>query len=154
MKPNIRENNKSSVNWIRVSLLFNEVNLLHFRMQSSDERIHRVENLTAAERSVIYILANAEGSISDLSDMRNVTRQRMQQIVKKLELKKIIQARPNRRHASSPIYSLSRHGRTILLRIIKREKKFYKSFFLGKERKINETIHLLKETRTFFESQS
>ena len=146
------EKDASSVKWLRVSEMFHEVNLLHYRMQFNDERIHRFENLTSAERSVIYILANLEGSISEISDLRNVSRQRMHQIVKKLELKKLVVARTNRRHISSPIYSLSRQGRTVLFRMIKREKKLFQSFFQRKTRKIDDTIHLLKEMRLFLEA--
>lgn len=156
MKPksnrtNSKQTNLDSKNWLSVSLLLDEVNRLFYRMQFMEERVQKYVGLDAGERSIIFMLATEEATIPDLAFMRNVTRQRMHQLIKKLEKKKLVEGRINRRHLTSLKYQLTLHGKKILLQMIQREKKIYKNLFVSPDQKFTAASKTLREMREALE---
>ncbi|TGL56250.1 MarR family transcriptional regulator [Leptospira ognonensis] len=145
----MKEKKKS---WVNLSILVDEVNRLFYRMQFVEERTHAYENLDSAERSVLFLLASAEATIPELAFMRNVSRQRMHQIISKLQKKKLIEAIYNPQHSSSSKFKLSLVGKKILMRMLQREKKLYKNLFPLPDDRFISIAKRLKEIRETFEN--
>ncbi len=139
-------------NWVNLSILVNEVNRLFYRMQFVEERTHPYENLDSAERSVLFLLASSEATIPELAFMRNVSRQRMHQIISKLQKKKLIEANYNPQHSLSSRFKLSLVGKKILMRMLQREKKLYKNLFPLPDDRFILIAKRLKEIRETFEN--
>ncbi len=152
LKPNTLKTKTSIKSWMSVSILIDEVNRLFYRMQSVEESVQKYENLDSGERSTIFLLATSEASIPELAFMRNVTRQRMHQIVKKLQKKKIVETSKNIRHLHSHKIKLSLHGKKIFLRMMHREKKIYKNILQLSEGKYHSAAKTLKDIRVEFEN--
>lgn len=142
---------KNKKNWVNLSMLIDEVNRLFYRMQFVEERTQAFENLDSAERSVLFFLASEEASIPELAFMRNVSRQRMHQIISKLQKKKLIEAKYNPKHSTSSKFKLSLVGKKIFLRMLQRERKLYKNLFPSTEDRYIVIAKKLKEIREVFE---
>lgn len=138
-------------NWVNLSILVDEVNRLFYRMQFIEERTQAYEKLDSAERSVLFLLASSEATIPELAFMRNVSRQRMHQIISKLQKKKLIEAIYNPKHSSSSIFKLSLVGKRILMRMLQRETKLYKNLFPLSDDRFILIAKRLKEIRETFE---
>ncbi|GBF48518.1 hypothetical protein LPTSP4_00170 [Leptospira ryugenii] len=142
---------KNKKNWVNLSMLIDEVNRLFYRMQFVEERTQAFENLDSAERSVLFFLASEEASIPELAFMRNVSRQRMHQIIIKLQKKKLIEANYNPKHSTSSKFKLSLIGKKILLRMLQRERKLYKNLIPSTDDRFIVIARKLKEIREVFE---
>lgn len=148
----IEKRKRSKVDWMSVSVLFDEVNRLYFSLQRAEGQAQKYEALSEAERSFIFLLALNRATISDLAFMRNLTRQRAQQLVKSLLKKKLLTGKPNRRHASSALYELTILGKKTLMRMMQREKKLYGHLLSGNKSKYESASETLRDVRLALES--
>ena len=125
--------------------LTNSIYEVYDFLNSLEENYYSISKFKKIERSIILILLNEKKiTVPELARRKSLTRQRIQQIMNILLKMKFIEKKGNSSNLLSPNYYLTKSGKSIGLKFIINEKKFFNKFrndFTSKE--IQSGINLL-----------
>lgn len=106
-----------------VTLVIDEVRLLHNRLIELVEDLHRDSGVTASQRAVLeFIHRHGPTTVPTTARARGVTRQHIQTISNELRSLNLIEPQENPAHQRSPMYVLTNNGRHTIDRILERER--------------------------------
>ena len=105
-----------------VTLVIDEVRLLHNRLIELAEELHRGSGITASQRAVLeFIHRRGPATVPTIARARGVTRQHIQAISNELRSLDLIESQQNPAHQRSPMIVLTDDGRQTIDRILERE---------------------------------
>ncbi|MEJ2453674.1 MAG: MarR family winged helix-turn-helix transcriptional regulator [Candidatus Thiodiazotropha sp.] len=97
--------------------------------QRSNELLE-ASGLSAADRAVMeFLYPDQRLSVPEIAERYKVSRQHIQITINALSEKSLVVTRANPRHKRSPLFALSRAGRTQFSRILKRDQQVVTDLF-------------------------
>ncbi len=102
---------------------------LNFQLTALAEQAHAMGGLAAGRRALLLDLHRHDAlTVPRLADMRPVSRQYVQRLMDGLVQDGLVVAVPNPQHRRSPLYRLTRAGRTFVAHIDEREAPMFERF--------------------------
>jgi len=129
--------------------LIDELRLsLHCVTQASEE-LHAGEPVTVGMRAVLeFLLLHSDSSVPAIARSRHVTRQLIQMLVNSLLEQRLVQLRENPAHRRSPLVALTPEGEKLILRMRKREERFFDAMSREvSESRIHSAVRTLRAIR-------
>lgn len=105
-----------------MTLVIDEVRLLHNQLIALAEELHRGSGVTASRRAVLeFIHQHGPSTVPTIARARGVTRQHIQAISNELRSLDLIESQQNPAHQRSPMIALTDDGRQTIDRMLERE---------------------------------
>jgi len=124
-------------------------------LKQAEDLMFSAMAMSSPERTILWTLfRDGTQTVPAIARKRQLSRQRVQQIMNGLLKSALVQRAENPAHEASPIYGVSQAGKTRLLAMLKKERRFYRDLSprLGSPR-LSAALSVLKEIRTDIEKK-